>query len=553
MQLNSIQQQKPFSRAYLWVAFFSATLLAGFIFSAPVSAASLEIEEVIGYQSAHVCKTCHPRHFNEWRVSNHAYGQLSPFMNNFNKLMHQKTSGTAGAFCVRCHSPMAIIMGEDPLAPVELRNTVAIEGITCVVCHRMVGNHGKTRAEVFIKKGPIEEELFGPFDGIKQIPIGREGELTHKASMSKNISSGQFCGQCHDVPVANGFRLEDLFGEWRNSPAAREGTTCQDCHMGVEQGVKSPRAKGQIAVIKGKEFPVRTLSDHTFAGPDYSVLDISDFPLRRFEWPVLMDDPNFYNWIEKVNAKKAAGEKMNRLDKRKWKKYQKLVKKSEELLAMAKRKRVELLRNSAELTYEVPEAIERGDDLDIAVNITNKISGHSLPAGFNTERQVWLHVKVMDDKGKIVYQSGDLDEYGDLKDNKSLAVIRGEADYDHDLFNLQSKFKLQTIAGHEREDHFFIPRDVDNFAYVRPAAFPSASFNGPPPVRVQKNSIPPLKTRTADYSVDTDGSSAFYDVEISFNFRNFAPIVLKQLDAAEFIPRLEIVEMASKKFKVNVR
>ena len=67
-------------------------------------------------------------------------------MNNFNKLIQQKTSGTAGSFCVRCHSPMSVILGEDPLAPIELRNTVSIEGITCVVCHRLKGNHGKIRS-----------------------------------------------------------------------------------------------------------------------------------------------------------------------------------------------------------------------------------------------------------------------------------------------------------------------------------------------------------------------------------------------------------------------
>jgi len=536
-------------------------LLAGAVFAIhqvllpSAHAETLEIEEVMGYQSAHVCKTCHPRHFNEWRTSNHAYGQLSPFMNNLNKLIHQKTSGTAGSFCVRCHSPMSVIMGEEPLSPVELRNTVSIEGITCVVCHRLKGNHGKTRGEVVVNKGDLETPLFGPFDQIKQIPIGRpeEKRFTHAATYTQNIRESQFCGQCHDVPVPNSYRLEDLFGEWRNSPAAKEGTTCQDCHMGIEQGVKSPRAKGPIAEIKGITFPERTLSDHTFAGPDYSVLDISEFPLRRFEWPVLMDDPNFYNWLEGVRQKQKEGKELNRLDQRKWKRYQQLVEKSQELLEMAQSKRVALLKNASRQEYSVPESVGRGDDLAIAVTVHNTISGHSLPAGFNTERQVWLNVKVTDDQGGIVYQSGDLDSHGDLRDNKSLDVLQGKAEYDHDLFNLQSKFKLMTIAGHEREDHLFIPRDVDNFAFVRPAVFPAFSFNGPPPVRTQKNGIPPLGSRTAKYTVETDGASAFYDVEIKFNFRNFAPAVLSLLDAEALIPRLQIVELDSRKFRVQVK
>lgn len=541
-------------------------LMAGFLALAtlqqasPVLAQKLEIEEVEGYPSAHVCKTCHPRHFDEWRVSNHAYGQLSPFMNNFNKLTHQKTYGSAGTFCVRCHSPMSVILGEDPNTPVRLRNTVSIEGITCIVCHRQIKNHGKTRGEVVVLPGSIDEKpLFGPFPGvdqdpekgIKQVPIGREGLLTHKAVGVQNIREAQFCGQCHDVPVPNGFRLEDLFGEWRNSPAAREGTTCQDCHMGVVQGVKSPRATGQIAVVQGKSFPERTLSDHFFAGPDYSVLDIDEFPLRRFEWPVLMDDPNFDNWIAGVKKKQSEGVKLTPLDERKYKKYQTLVAKSEELLAVAKRKRHELLKNASVMTVNVPDTVRRGDKLPISVTIENKISGHSFPAGFNTERQIWLAVTVKNDKGEAVYKSGDLDSGGDLRDEKSLDVMRGKAAFDFDLFNLQSKFKLKTVAGTERSDHFFFPRDIDNFMIVRPMPFPSASFNGPPPVRIQKNGIPPLESRTAGYKVKA-GDSQYYDVSVKYNFRNFAPSVLVQLDADALVPRLQIVELDSKDVRVKV-
>jgi hypothetical protein len=481
-------------------------------------------------------------------------------MNNLNKLTHQKTSGSAGTFCVRCHSPMSVILGEDPNTPVDLRNTVSIEGITCIVCHRQDKNHGTGRGEVVVHPGTIDEKpLFGPFPGsdqdpekgIKQVQIGREGKLTHKAVGFQNIRESQFCGQCHDVPVPNGYRLEDLFGEWRNSPAAREGTTCQDCHMGILQGVKSPRATGQIAVVQGLTFPERTLSDHTFAGPDYSVVDIDQFPLRRFEWPVLMDDPNFDNWIAGVRKKLGEGAKLTPLDERKYKKYQTLVAKSEELLEMAKRKRVELLKNAAVMTVNVPETIGRGDKLPIAVTIENKISGHAFPAGFNTERQVWLAVTVKDDKGEVVYQSGDLDSNGDLRDEKSLDVLSGKLPFDYDLFNLQSKFKLKTVAGTERSDHFFFPRDVDNFMLVRPMNMPTAPFNGPFPVRTQKNGIPPLDSRTANYKAAT-GESRYYDVSVKFNFRNFAPIVMIQLDADALIPKLQIVELDSRDVRVKV-
>jgi nitrate/TMAO reductase-like tetraheme cytochrome c subunit len=508
--------------------------------------------EVEGYVSAQVCKNCHPRHFEDWRISSHSYGQISPIFIEFAKIINQKTSGTIGTFCTRCHSPIGMILKEPSGTPLHLQRKISLEGVTCSVCHRIPKNHGRSRGELVIEKGPLEDTFYGPFDKIKPIPLGRDKKKTHEAMKLPFIQKAEFCGQCHDVTAPDGFRLEDLFTEYKNSPAAREGTTCQDCHMGTVQGEKSPRAIGPIAVVKGKEFKDRTLSDHSFAGPDYSVVPITQFPIRPNEWPELMNDPNFYDWIAKVRVKLKDGKKLNRLDQRKFKKFQKLIQKSEELLATATRKRHELLRNATTLAVSVPKFVEKGSAIPIEVTVFNKVSGHGFPAGFSAERQAWLEVTVKNEAGEIIYQSGDLDSNGDLRDNKSMDVLTGKADYDHDLFNLQTKFKIKTIAGTERTDHFPIPRDIDNFAFIRPSAFLSQSYNNPSSSRQQKNNLLPLQSRTAKYKTEAQGDSSYFDISVKFNFRHFAPIVLKQLEAQEFISKLEIVELDSFEARVIV-
>ena len=45
-----------------------------------------------------------------------------------------------------------------------------------------------------------------------------------------------FCASCHEVSVPNGLRLEEAFGEWKTSPANKQGISCQDCHAGKEPG-----------------------------------------------------------------------------------------------------------------------------------------------------------------------------------------------------------------------------------------------------------------------------------------------------------------------------
>ena len=82
------------------------------------------------------------------------------------------------------------------------------------------------------------------------------------------------------MTLLNGFRLEEAFSEYRMSPAAAKGTTCQDCHMGKVQGIPSGYEHGPAAVIGGKETEPRKLTSHLFAGPDYSVIHPGLFPFN---------------------------------------------------------------------------------------------------------------------------------------------------------------------------------------------------------------------------------------------------------------------------------
>ena len=94
------------------------------------------------------------------------------------------------------------------------------------------------------------------------------------------LEKSGFCGTCHDVNLLNGFRLEEAFSQFKNSPANKRGETCQDCHMGKIPGVKSGYAFGPAAMVGDKPTPPRKLTDHRFAGPDYSVIHPGLFPFN---------------------------------------------------------------------------------------------------------------------------------------------------------------------------------------------------------------------------------------------------------------------------------
>ena len=64
------------------------------------------------YPSANTCATCHRKQYEEWSVSQHAYAQLSPIYMAFQTTINMKTSRTNGDFCIRCHNPVGMNLGE---------------------------------------------------------------------------------------------------------------------------------------------------------------------------------------------------------------------------------------------------------------------------------------------------------------------------------------------------------------------------------------------------------------------------------------------------------
>ena len=65
----------------------------------------------------------------------------------------KRTNGTNGDFCIRCHTPVGMNLGE-PLFMTNIdRNPTSREGVTCIVCHRVNKNYGKISGRLAIVEG----------------------------------------------------------------------------------------------------------------------------------------------------------------------------------------------------------------------------------------------------------------------------------------------------------------------------------------------------------------------------------------------------------------
>jgi len=491
------------------------------------------------YPSANTCATCHPKQYKEWSVSQHAYAQLSPVYMAMQRAINGLTSTTNGDFCIRCHTQVGMNLKESLNKSNLDRYSASREGITCIVCHRVPKAYGKVSGRFPVPAGDLLQSVSGPTGDAELKRVLSKPEtyrvVTKKEETGRKIhtkvkrffqmTEPGFCATCHDVTLLNGFRLEEAFAEYKRSPAARNGVSCQDCHMGKVQGANAGYEEGPAAVIGGVATKSRRLTSHFFAGPDYSIVHPGIFPhsVKAAEFKTLREwlqfdtkagwgTDEFEDSISDDHPFPAAWESIDdRYDARE------IIDEQLQRLKWAESKRLEVLKNAFDLSdIRVVQAGRGG--MGFEIDVLNMTDGHGVPTGFDAERLMYLEVTVTDPTGKIVYQSGDRDPNGDVRDLHSLYVHAGKLPLDRDLFTLQSKFVVRMARGAEREQVLAINRSVSVQPFVRPERRATIIYGRPRGVRKYKQTIEPLGKRTADYDINGDRLTVPGDYKVRVRF-----------------------------------
>ncbi len=476
------------------------------------------------FPSATTCARCHAEIYREWSVSSHAYAQLSPVFNAMQAKIGKLTNGTNGDFCIRCHTPVGMNLGEPTFMSNLDRHPTSREGVTCVVCHRQNQAYGKISGRLPIVEGNLYEPVFGPSGNRElrraieggdlnlQPDPARPGRGVHaEAREFFQLQRPGMCGSCHDVNLVDGFRLEEAFSEYKHSPAAGKGATCQSCHMGAEPGVPSGYRTGPAARVGDRATRLRKRTNHMFAGPDYSVVHPGIFPhnpeAQEFatlrEWlafdhkagwggdefeSAVPDDHEFPpRWAEPEDRYDARDIIQDNLD----------------LLAELGEQRRQLLRVGYRLGDIVVDQADQSG-ITFKVEFKNGTDGHNVPTGFDAERLVWLHVTVTDAAGRVVFESGDLDPNGDVRDSHSVYVHNGALPADDQLFTLQSRFLVRMVRGGEREQVLVVPYSPDPLVFLRPSTNSTVLTGRPVHTRKHRRTIPPLGSKWASYKVDRE-------------------------------------------------
>ncbi len=194
-------------------------------------------------QPSETCRACHIDITDQWRSSAHARADR---MRNllFGRMYFYSLRETRGATftkCGPCHETASFLNND---FDVPHARDVSGEGVTCVFCHGIAG------------PGPADAVPPLTLDLSKYFGTIRTPVLTpaHGSGYLAYVKSSDFCGGCHKYANQYGVPITDTIGEWRATKYAKQGVTCQSCHMPGGPGRNSSQG------------PVRPrVADHSFA------------------------------------------------------------------------------------------------------------------------------------------------------------------------------------------------------------------------------------------------------------------------------------------------
>ena len=321
-----------------------------------------------------------------WRASMMANSARDPYWHagvRREVIDHPEAQAVIEDTCSTCHMPMARFeasaKGGQGHVFQNLADPLATDGVSCVVCHQIRDdNFGE--AESFdggfiidTSRPAGERQIFGPHE----IDFGRQSLMQSAGqfvpAQTMHLRESELCATCHtlythainDSGEDSGALAEQVpYPEWLHS-AYRETQSCQDCHM-PELEVDTP-----ITSVLGEPRP--EFSQHVFRGGNAFMLRILN--KYRAELGVTALPQELDNTVRRTIAF--------------------------------------LSSEAANLSIET--AALTGSTLSATVNLDN-LAGHKLPTAYPS-RRVWLHFRVSDANGSVLFESGAVRPDGSIVGN----------------------------------------------------------------------------------------------------------------------------------------
>ena len=302
--------------------------------------------------------------------------------------------------CLKCHSPMgytqAIYNGQSGYSMAELKqDPLANDGVSCTACHQIKPDNFGTQ-QSYSGNYIIEADsiLYGPYENSDTTLMW--AIIGYKSQFSPHVNQSELCATCHTLftptmdaqgNIIGSFPEQTPYIEWKNSVYPSQNIQCQDCHM--------PKIYDPIKISGMGNFPDRTpFWRHTFVGGNFYMQNL------------------LKNNIDSLG----------------------LTAEPEHFDSTISRTEYSLKEQSIELTASTSY---QNDLLEVKLYIKN-LTGHKIPTGIPF-RRMWVHLKVEQGIGNVIFESGEWDGTG--------KIINYNSDYEPHYDLIDAEDQVQVYEG----------------------------------------------------------------------------------------------------------
>lgn len=293
--------------------------------------------------------------------------------------------------CSVCHMPMVRFAAHSrgqlgrifthlPFNPRHQEEPYAVDGVSCSVCHQVTNQNLGQPASFnggFDIAPPSFSDIhpeYGPFDisgGRMRIMSSSTGGF--QPNGADQIRSPELCATCHtlitqargdDGRVVGALPEQMPYQEWQHSDYASQ-RTCQGCHM--------PEVRGPTLIARVLGEPRQGMHRHVFVA--------ANFFLQRL--------------LAAHSGELEVSEPVDRMQRA-----------ADSTIAY-------LQSQSAQV--RIDGITQQAGRLTADVSVLN-LGGHKLPTAFPS-RRVWLHLRVTDRLGQVLFESGALRDDGSIVGN----------------------------------------------------------------------------------------------------------------------------------------
>ncbi len=336
---------------------------------------------------------CHEQIVKEWEVSTHRYSAMDVAFQAIQTTMAKQNGPESTRYCGGCHDPISLFSGTKNLfiKTEELTSLQGFqEGVSCLVCHSVRQVDVKGNANYVVAE-PTRYMFELEYD---QRPTAASRLLRdflirayprqHDRDLGKTLfKTPEYCAACHkqfidkEINNVGWVQLQNQYDNWReshwNHPGSpRKTIECRECHMPLAPGA-DPGAG--LASDYNHSSNDRMHRSHRFVAANQIMPALLKLP--GWESQVALTE----RWLQgRYDIPEIAD---------KWAKGP-----------------------AVGLELIAPKSVRPGEKVDVRLLVTSNKVGHDFPTGPLDIIQAWVEIVAVDEQGKVVFASGQVDSRG---------------------------------------------------------------------------------------------------------------------------------------------